>query len=118
MDLLLSVNQVEFHPLLYQKDLLAFCKEKNILLTAYSPLAHGLLLGNPVLKEIAKNRKVAQVCLRWLLDRGLVVIPKASSIEHLKGNLMLDFSLSMEETKRIDAIDEQKRTNVPAYAEF
>lgn len=120
-DLVPDVNQVEFHPLLYQKDLLSFCKKYNIVLTAYSPFGHAKILSNSVLKEIAKsyNKSVAQICLAWLFEKEIVAIPKASSIEHLNQNLdSLNFNLLKEDIERIDSLNENLRTCNPSFAEF
>jgi diketogulonate reductase-like aldo/keto reductase len=116
----LSVNQVEFHPLLYQKKLMEFCKENKIVITAYSPLAHGHVLQNKTLQDIGKkyNKTAAQISLRWLLDKELAVIPKASSEKHLKENLDVDFRLAKEDNAKIDNLNDNLRTNIPGYAEF
>ena len=116
----LTVNQVEFHPLLYQKELLEFCKKHNIVVTAYSPLARGEILKNEVMQEIGKkyNKTPAQISLRWLLDKGIVVIPKASSEKHLAANLDINFELSKEDTEKIDSLNENKRMVCPDYNEF
>ena len=117
----ISVNQIEFHPFLYQKELADFCKKENIILVAYSPLARGQVYGNPLLKEIGKVHKKneGQISLRWLLQKNCVVIPKASSVEHLKENLeIFDFTLTEEEIKKIDALNMFERLVRPRSAEF
>lgn len=103
----ISVNQVEYHPYLDREELLEFCKKNRIIITAYSPLARGRILNDSVLKEIAEKhqRTVSQVSLRWLLQKGTIVIPKASSLDHLKENMdIFDWKLSNEEVKQIDRI--------------
>ncbi|MCK4967376.1 aldo/keto reductase [bacterium] len=105
-------NQVEFHPYLYQKELLAFCKENNIVLTAWAPLARGKVFDDPVIKSIAENRKKtpAQITLRWLLHKGLIIIPKASSEKHLRENIALfDWMLNDDEITAIDNIPTEQR---------
>jgi len=116
----LSVNQVEFHPRLYQKDLLTFCNKHTISITAYSPLAMGMVFKDPVLKSIAATYKKTsgQISLRWLLDKNLVIIPKATTPEHIRQNLELDFKLSQEDTVRIDTINSQQRLINPSFADF
>ena len=77
-------------------------------MTAYSPLARGELLNDAVLEGIAAahGKTVAQVALRWLVQKGVVVIPKARSRKHLSDNMnMFDFELTDEEMARIDAIE-------------
>src|SRR5207245_6764013 len=75
-----AVNQVEFHPFLYQKDLLGFCVSKKIQLEAYSPLTRGHRLNHPVISQIASThgRTPPQVLIRWSLQPGLVVIPNST----------------------------------------
>ena len=116
-----SVNQVEFHPMLYQKELLDFCKENNIVITSYSPLARGKVFEEPILNNIAKkyNKTAGQIALRWLLEKGTIVIPKASSETHLKENLeILNFKLNQDDIKKIDSIKEKQRLINPDFAEF
>ncbi|MDP6671118.1 MAG: aldo/keto reductase [archaeon] len=117
----ISVNQVEFHPLLYQKGLLEFCKSKGISVTAYCPLGRQGDLRHRAIKEIAERneRTAAQVCLRWLVQKGLVVIPKASSESHLEENMQIfDWELSNEDVEAIDSINRNKRVCNPTFADF
>lgn len=74
-----SVNQVEFHPFLFQEELLQFCNNNNIQLEAYSPLTRGKKLNHPVLRglEHKYSRTSAQILIRWSLQHNLVVIPKS-----------------------------------------
>ncbi len=101
-------NQVEFSPYKKQEDNLAVAREFNVMITAYTPLANGKVSRDIRLKEIGKSyeKSAAQVTLRWLLQLGNVsVIPKASSIQHLKENLeIFDFELSREDIKKISEI--------------
>lgn len=116
----LVVNQVEFHPSLYQRDLLDFCSQHDIVLTAYSPLGRGEDVDNAIVRDIAKQHDCspAQVVLRWSLQKGCVVIPKASSKQHLEENLDLDFLLSDEQMSLIDGLDKGNRVVDPDFAEF
>jgi diketogulonate reductase-like aldo/keto reductase len=105
-----AVNQVEFSPYLYQKALLDYCNSKGIQLEAYSPLTRGNKLDNPALSSIAAKygKSPAQVLIRWSLQSGLVVIPKASSLKHLKENAaVFDFELSKEDMKTLNSFDEK-----------
>nr|WP_201317815.1 aldo/keto reductase [Paenibacillus sp. EPM92] len=106
------VNQVEFHPLLTQKELLEFCKKQNIQLEAWSPLRQGQLLDHPVLKEIAEKhgKSVAQVILRWDLQHGVVTIPKSTK-EHriIENAAVFDFELTLEDIARIDGLNQDDR---------
>ncbi|MBY0370394.1 aldo/keto reductase [bacterium] len=108
-----AVNQVEFHPFLFQKDLLDFSRQHNIHLMAYSPLVHGHYHDNPVLRSVAQahRRSVPQVMLRWLLQHGLSVIPKTTQKTHMIENLaVFDFQLSESEMEQINGLDQGLRT--------
>lgn len=98
-------NQVEYHPQKPQDELLEQAREMDYLLTAYSPVAKGRLLDDATLQEVAGSRgkTVAQVALRWLVQKDRVAaIPKASSEEHLRSNLdVFDFTLTDDELQRI-----------------
>jgi len=116
-----SNNQVEFHPHLYQKGLLEFCKKSGIAITAYCPLARGKVLKDPVITGIAEKygRTPAQVTLRWLLQKGTVVIPKASSEQHLKENMnIFGWKLKKEDESRIDSIVIKRRQIDMGFADF
>ncbi|KAF8399348.1 hypothetical protein HHK36_015213 [Tetracentron sinense] len=112
-----SVNQVEMNPLWQQKKLREFCKAKGIMVTAYSPLgAKGTIWGGDlvmeceVLNEIARARgkTLAQVCLRWVYEQGVIVLVKSFNEERMKENLeIFDWALSQEESKKI--------TQLPQY---
>ncbi len=105
-----SVNQVEFHPFLYQADLLAFCQGHGIQLEAYSPLTRGHRLDHPVIKALAgeHRRTPAQILIRWGLGHGLVVIPKSVRPERIRENAQVfDFELSRADMARLDALDER-----------
>lgn len=100
-------NQVEYHPFVDQSALLEQARRDDLLLTAYSPLAKGRVVDDPVLTRIGERhgRSPVQVTLRWLLDQPNVsAIPKASSRDHLAANLDLDFALADDERAEIDAL--------------
>ena len=98
-------NQVEYHPFRNQTDVLKFCIENDVMLTAYSPLAEGRVVGNDLLEKIGDRygKTEAQVALRWLLQQELVsAIPKASSPAHIQENFdVFDFELTDEEMAKI-----------------
>jgi 2,5-diketo-D-gluconate reductase B len=97
-------NQVQFNPYWDQQTLLDYCDIHDVLLTAYSPLAHGGVLDDPVLREVGERhgKSPAQVAIRWCLQHGTAVIPKATSRAHLAANLdVFDFELSDGELARI-----------------
>ncbi|MEW9667880.1 aldo/keto reductase [Ammoniphilus sp. 3BR4] len=104
-------NQVEFHPMLTQKELLTFCNENKIQLEAWSPLMQGNL-DLPVLNELsAKYKKTpAQIVLRWDLQHGVVTIPKSVTPHRIEENAgIFDFELSAEDMERIDSLNQNKR---------
>lgn len=108
-----AVNQVEFHPFLVQRDLLEFCRRHGILLTAYSPLAHGQGLDDPTLQAIGgrHGKSAAQVMLRWAIQHGASVIPKSTQRARIQENaLVFDFELSGTEMAEIDGLDRGLRT--------
>lgn len=108
----ISVNQVEFHPLLFDEEILEYCAGAGIVLTAYSPLSRGGAMDNAIIMQIAKkyNKTPAQVSLRWGIDKGTVVIPKAASPAHQEENInIFDFRLESADILRIDGIPEFKR---------
>ena len=103
------INQFEIHPYCYDRELVAFCKSHRIVVEAYAPFASGAfgLLKDPVLLDIANQhqRSVGQVILRWLFEKGCVVLPKSSNPSRLKENRsFFDFSLSPEQTEKIDGL--------------
>ena len=113
-------NQVEYHANLGQDRVLGVCRENGVRLIAYSPFAHGRLLEEPVLQEIAQisGRTPAQVALRWLLDQpGVAAVPKAATHENREKNLQaLDFELTDDQTARIDALPKDRRAIDPPWS--
>jgi diketogulonate reductase-like aldo/keto reductase len=106
------VNQVEFHPRLTQKPLLAYTREQGIQLEAWSPLMQGRLLQDETLRRIANRhgKSVAQIILRWDLQHGVVTIPKSTKPLRIAENASLfDFSLSDSEMADIDAMNQNQR---------
>ena len=84
-----AVNQIELHPRLPQRDLVAFCQSRNIAVTAYSPLARGSgVLDHPALSEVSARRGVsaAQAALRWNIERDVAVIPKSVTPSRIAAN--------------------------------
>lgn len=113
------VNQVEFHPLCYQKSLLNFCKSKSIFLQAYSSLGSSqskppgwtILFNNETVKSIASkhNKSIPQVLLRWGLQHDCLLIPKTSKVENLKPNLdIFGFMLDDEDMNRLNELNQDK----------
>ena len=103
------VNQVEFSPFLYQKDLLNFCQSKDIRLEAYSPLTRTKKFNNPVIKQVAEKYKKspAQIMIRWALQHEVIVIPKSSHRERIWENArVFDFSISEEDMETLNGLNQ------------
>jgi 2,5-diketo-D-gluconate reductase B len=115
----LAANQIEYHPYLDQRALLDLMRERGLVLIAHSPLARGAVLTDPVLQEIARQRRlsVAQVALRWLVQQQRVVaIPGAQSVEQLRDNLkVLEVALTNEEMAAISALTRGTRIVNPPH---
>jgi 2,5-diketo-D-gluconate reductase B len=107
------VNQVEYHPYLDQSALLEVCRERDVELTAYRPLAKGEVASDPTIAEIAAAHGAtpAQVTLAWLTGQDFVsAVPKASTPERRRENLAaLELELTAEERARIDALPKDRR---------
>ncbi|PSN46497.1 hypothetical protein C0J52_09047 [Blattella germanica] len=115
------VNQVECHPYLNQSKLIAFCKERDIVVTAYSPLGSpGVIakpdtpapLKDPIITKIAEKhgKSVAQTILRYLIQHDVVPIPKSSNRKRMEENFnVFDFQLTAEEVSEIDGVDRNCR---------
>lgn len=108
VDVPIVTNQVLYHPYKDQSRLLEVCRANDIALTAYSPLARGAVLDDPVLDRIGQHygKSPVQVALRWLLQQsGVMAIPKASSRDHLAENIeIFDFSLTETEMEEIHGL--------------
>jgi len=133
-----AVNQVEFHPYLYQRDLLEFCRRSGIVLEAYSPLTKGERLKDRKLVAIANkyptspregtnsqsrpsivgkfsrhsnSKSPAQILIRWALQHGLVVIPKSANPKRILENAdVFDFEISRADMELLDGFNEDLRT--------
>ncbi|KAA9000358.1 aldo/keto reductase [Paenibacillus spiritus] len=106
-----AVDQVEFHPLLSQRDLLAYAKERGIQLEAWSPLMQGHL-DLPLLQELAAKyeRTPAQIVLRWDIQQGVITIPKSVHEKRIRENAgIFDFTLSDEDVTAIEGLNKNSR---------
>jgi 2,5-diketo-D-gluconate reductase B len=115
----IETNQVEVHPWLANRELVDYCQQHNVPVTAYMPLAKARVMDEPVLKEVADKHQSnpAQVTLAWLLARDLIVIPASTNPEHQKINFHArDLRLDEEDMKRIDSLDEGYRLIDPSFA--
>lgn len=114
-DVVPAVNQIEVHPFLQQNEAKAVMEEYGVQIEAWGPLSEGAnnIFENELLKEIAEKhqKSVAQVILRWHLDRGVIIIPKSVRKERMQENLaVFDFSLGQEDIEKIATLDLGKST--------
>jgi diketogulonate reductase-like aldo/keto reductase len=108
-DIIPAVNQVEFTPYLYLKELKEYCENKGIKIEAYSPLTRGRKLNDPKLVEIANkyNKSSAQILLRWGLQHNVMEIPKSTKESHIVENSRIfDFIISEEDMNFLDNFNE------------
>ena len=104
----LDTLQAEYHPYLDQSKVLAACRRLGLVFTAYCPLARGRLFNDPALGELArkKDRPIAQIVLRWLMQQGnIAAIPRSSNPKHMAESLhVFDFELTADEMNQISAL--------------
>ena len=110
-DVVPQANQVEFHTFLYQKNLLDFCREHEIQIEAYSPIARAKFLDNDVLQRITEkhNKTAAQVMLAWGVQHELVVIPKSVHEGRILENADIFFDLDEEDMKELNNLGPERR---------
>ncbi|MBQ2825877.1 MAG: aldo/keto reductase [Clostridia bacterium] len=102
------VNQIEFHPGYSQPEVVDYCKKENILVQAWSPLGSGAVLKDEFLAGIAAkyNKSVAQLCIRYAIQNGIVPLPKSTNRERVADNMkVFDFSISAEDMEKIANMD-------------
>ena len=114
-DVVPAVNQIELHPYLLNAEVDSYGGEHGIATEAWSPIAQGAVLDDPVITEIAERlgRTPAQVVLRWHIEHGNIVFPKSTTPARIKENFELfDFELEPGDAEKIDALDrgEEGRT--------
>lgn len=111
----LVCNQFECHPFLNPEKVIEACKKHGMAVVAYSPIARGGAKGDAVLEKIGKahNKSAAQISLRYLVQRDIVVIPRTSKIERLAENIALfDFALSEAEMAEIATLAQSQRKRI------
>jgi diketogulonate reductase-like aldo/keto reductase len=98
-----AVNQVLAHVGNTPFDLIAYCKERGVLVEAYSPVAHGAILNDPTVGAMAERYGVSvpQLCIRYCLQLGLLPLPKTSTPEHMRANAALDFTITDEDMTKL-----------------
>ncbi|HVX57079.1 MAG TPA: aldo/keto reductase [Candidatus Saccharimonadales bacterium] len=108
-----AVNQVELHVFLQQPELIKYCHEHDIVVEAYSPLAHAKAMDNQVIADIAKKhgKTYAQIMLRWCVQQGLVVLPKSVTPKRVQENIAIfDFELDDADMQALAKQDQDMRT--------
>jgi methylglyoxal/glyoxal reductase len=108
-----SVNQIEVHPFLQQRETRAFCKAQGIVVEAYSPLTHGTLIDHDVITSVAHGVKKsnAQVLLRWGIQHDMVVLPKSVNAGRIAENAdVFDFALEAREMRLLDELEQGHAT--------
>lgn len=106
------INQVECHPYLTQNSLKDYLKNQSIAFEAWSPLGRGAILNDNIIKKIANkyNKSIAQIVIRWHLQKGTIVIPKSSTPSRIEENAnVYDFNLAIDEIKVIDSLNKNQR---------
>ncbi len=109
-----AVNQVEFSPFLYQKDLLDFCRKNGIQLEAYAPLTRRQKFDHPAITSLAAKygKTAAQIMIRWPLQHDVVVIPKSANRQRISENAdVFDFEISSEDMALLDSLNEDFRVS-------
>jgi 2,5-diketo-D-gluconate reductase A len=117
-----SINQIQFHPHLQSPELVDYCEERGIVLEAWGPLKQGQIIDDPELSAIAAVHGVTvpQVVLRWMLQRGVVAIPKSVTPSRIAENAdIYGFELSADEMAAISAMDRDDRVGPhPDHIDF
>jgi diketogulonate reductase-like aldo/keto reductase len=108
------VNQIELSAALQQPELVQYCKDQDIIVEAYTPLAEGKMFNDAVLKAIAEkhHKSVPQIMLRWCVDYGTVPLTKSVHQDRIKDNIdLFDFKLDADDMAKIKSLDQNLRNN-------
>lgn len=114
------VNQIEIHPLSSKDTMLDYCNKNNIQLVAWSPIMRGKIFSNELIIALAEKYKktIAEIILRWHIQRGVIPIPKSSNEERIKENFdIFDFEISKEDMDIIDSLNEGDDVSVSGVPE-
>lgn len=118
------VNQVEMHPANQKKELVEYCNKNDVQLIAWSPIMRGKIFDNKLMISLAEKYKksIAQIVLRWHMQRGIIPIPKSSNEFRIKENIdIFNFEISKEDMMKINLLDEgydASVTGVPANTTY
>lgn len=114
------INQVEMHPSNQKKELLDYCEKNEIQLIAWSPIMRGKIFDNELMISLSEkyNKSIAQIVLRWHMQRGIIPIPKSSNEDRIKENLnIFDFEICEEDMIKIGTLDEGYDASVTGVPE-
>jgi diketogulonate reductase-like aldo/keto reductase len=105
------VNQIRWFIGLDPSDTVQKCAEHDIVVEAYSPFAHGLIVNHPEIGDMAARYGVSAppLCIRYLLQKGAVVLPKATKTRHIEQNAELDFEISAADMSILDAMRDTEK---------
>lgn len=113
VEIIPAVDQMEFNPQIQDEDLLSFCKDNKIVMESWSPLGSGKCLSIPAIQLIADkyHKSTAQIILRWLLQKDIVVLPKSVHKKRIIQNYdIFDFELSTEDMYLMNQLNQNLRT--------
>ncbi len=111
-DTIPTINQIEFSPFLFQKELMDYCQSNKIVVEAYTPLTRGRKFSDDVIRVLAQkyNKTPAQILIRWGLQHDVIEIPKSGSQQHLRENIKIfDFTLNYDDMSQLDKLNEDFR---------
>lgn len=110
-DIVPHVNQIGYFIGIDQSKIIDFCRKNDIFIEAYSPLGIGFLLENTTIQDMAKkyDKTPAQICIRYLLEKGVAPLPKSVHKKRMIENSKLDFTISDEDMETLDAIEGDPR---------
>ena len=114
------VNQILVHAGNTPAELITYCQSKDILVEAYSPIAHGEILKNPDVATVADRYGVSvpQLCIRYTLQLGTVSLPKTANTDHMRSNAQVDFVISDEDMDALRNLDERDYGDSSAFAVY
>jgi len=117
-----QVNQILVHAGNTPSELITYCQSKDILVQAYSPIAHGAILQNPQLQALADHYGVSvpQLCIRYTLQLGTVSLPKTANPDHMRSNAQVDFQISDEDMaalRKLEDVDYGEHSVFPVYSD-